>query len=70
LFDGLLNPTHATVELGFRVLTLKELANVKGTFKALATAAYRASRLERETLALANLATTAGSFSLPPIPGA
>lgn len=69
LFDALLNPTHATVELGFRVMTRKELAKVTGPFQTIATAAYDASLRERQTLALFNLSTTAGSFQLPPIPG-
>ena len=69
LFDPLLNPTHATVELGFRVLTPKELEKVTGPFKTIASAAYQAAQRKRETLALFNLSTTAGSFNLPPIPG-
>jgi hypothetical protein len=70
LFDALLNPTHATVELGFSVITRKALAKVTGQFRAIAIAAYEASLRERETLALFNLSTTAGSLQLPPIPGA
>jgi hypothetical protein len=70
LFDALLNPTHATVELGFRVMTLKELDRVTGPFQRIATAAYQFSQRERETLALFNLSTAAGAFELPPIPGA
>jgi hypothetical protein len=69
LFDALLNPTHATVELGFSVITRKALAKVTGQFRTIAIAAYEASLRERETLALFNLSTTAGSFQLPPIPG-
>ena len=69
LFDALLNPTHATVELGFRVMTPKELDKVTGPFKTIASAAYKFSQHERETLALFNLSTTAGSLGLPPIPG-
>lgn len=69
LFDTLLNPTHSTVELGFRVMTPKELDKVTGPFKGIATAAYEYSQRQREALALFNLSTTAGSFDLPPIPG-
>lgn len=69
LFDELLNPTHATVELGFRVMTLKELKRVTGPFKDVATAAYEFSQSERQTMALANLAAAAGSVHPPPIPG-
>lgn len=69
LFDALLNPTHATVELGFRVMTPKELDNVTGPFKDIALAAYQFSQGQRETLALFNLSTAAGSLNLPPIPG-
>ncbi len=69
LFDALLNPTHSTVELGFRVMTPKELEKVTGPFKSVANAAYRYSQRQREALALFNLSTAAGSFGLPPIPG-
>ena len=69
LFDERLNPTHATVELGFRVMTPKELDKVTGPFKTIASAAYTFSQHERETMALFNLSTTAGSLGLPPIPG-
>jgi hypothetical protein len=69
LFDALLNPTHATVELGFSVMTREELDKVTGGFQTIARAAYDASLRERQTLALLNLSTAAGSFPLPPIPG-
>ena len=69
LFDALLNPTHSTVELGFRVMTPKELDNVTGPFKQIANAAYYYSQHQREAMAVFNLSRTAASFEIPPIPG-
>jgi hypothetical protein len=69
LFDALLHPTRATAELGFRVLTSKELTKVTGPFKNLASAVYDYSRGQREFLALANLQHVKDVVGLPPIPG-
>jgi hypothetical protein len=69
LFDALLRPTRATAELGFRVLTSKELTNVTGPFKTVARAAYERSQSQRELLALANLQHAKDAVGLPPIPG-
>jgi hypothetical protein len=69
LFDARLNPTQATVELSFRVMTPLELDAVTGPFKNIAGAAYRYSQNKREALALFNLTAAAGTFDLPPLPG-
>jgi hypothetical protein len=69
LFDEYLNPTHATVELSFRVMTPQELDAVTGPFKNIASAAYRYSQAQREALAVFNLSAAAGTNDLPHLPG-
>jgi hypothetical protein len=69
LFDALLHPTRATAELGFRVLTSKELTWVTGPFKNVANAAYNYSQGQRQFLALANLQHVKDVVGLPRIPG-
>ncbi len=69
LFDDRLNPTHATVELSFRVLTPKELDVVAEPMKTVANAAYKYTQVRREALALINLRASASAFPLPPLPG-
>ena len=69
LFDARLNPTHATVELSFRVMTPQELDAVTGPFKNIAGAAYRYTQTKREAMALFNLSAAAGTLDLPPLPG-
>lgn len=69
LFDALLHPTRATAELGFRVLTSKELKYVTGPFKDVAKAVYDYSQGQREVLALANLRQVKDVVGLPRIPG-
>jgi len=68
LFDDRLNPTHATVELSFRVLTDKELKAVPEPMKTVANAAYKYSLVRREALALINLRASTSAFRLPPLP--
>jgi hypothetical protein len=70
LFDPRLNPTHATVDLSFRVLTPTELAVVAGPLKDFAAGAYQYSQRQRERLALVNLTASASAFPLPPLPKA
>jgi hypothetical protein len=69
LFDARLNPTQATVDLAFRVMTPKELKHVSGPFRRLAPAAYEFTQHRREAMALANLSRSAGAVELPRIPG-
>jgi hypothetical protein len=56
LYDGLLNPTHATAALGLRVLTPDELKYVSGPLAPIAKGAYDYTQALREGLAVANLA--------------
>jgi hypothetical protein len=69
LFDENLNPTQATVELGFKVLMPKELARVTGPFKDIALEAHRVAQRQRETLAAVNVTVTAATIPRPSIPG-
>lgn len=69
LFDELLNPTHADVQLELRVLNSTDLESETGPLADLANAAYSYSQNLREALALANLGNSVGSYGLPPIPG-
>jgi hypothetical protein len=68
IFDTLLHPTHATVELGFRVLTRKECEKVTGPFQGVATAVSDASHGQRQALAVANLRRVADVVGFPRIP--
>jgi hypothetical protein len=55
LYDTLLNPTHADVNITLRVLTPDELEFVTGPLSGIANAAYQYSQALRQALALANL---------------
>lgn len=63
LYDNiLLNPVHAEVQVGLKVLTPKELQYVDGPLGSLANTAYSFSHSLREALALANLANGVGDI--------
>jgi hypothetical protein len=63
LYDAaLLNPTHAEVQVGIKVLTPQELQYVDGPLGSLANTAYTVSKTLREALALANLANGVGDI--------
>lgn len=63
LYDSLLlNPTHADVSVGLKVLTPQELQYVDGPLGSLAKTAYSFSKTLREALALANLANGVGDI--------
>ncbi|HYP64221.1 MAG TPA: hypothetical protein VEQ16_10045 [Acidocella sp.] len=63
LFDNvLLNPIHAEVSVGLKVLTPQELQYVDGPLGDLANTAYSVSKTLREALALANLANGVGDI--------
>jgi hypothetical protein len=62
IFDALLNPTHAEVQITLKVLTPDELQNLQGPLASVAQAAYAYTQGERQVLALANLAIAVGSI--------
>lgn len=62
LYDGLLNPTHADVQITLRVLTPPELAAVQGVMGKLSKVAYGYSQGLRQAQAVANLGDTAASI--------
>ena len=62
LYDGLLNPTHADVQITLRVLTPQELAAVQGVMGKLSKVAYAYSQGLRQVQALANLGDTTASI--------
>ena len=63
LYDNvLLNPIHAEVSVGLKVLTPQELQYVDGPLGSLANTAYSVSQTLREALALANLANGVGDI--------
>jgi hypothetical protein len=62
LFDKLLNPTQAEVQLKLKVLTPDDVVNVPQPMKALAKAAYAYTHAERQALAIANLAGPAAQL--------
>jgi hypothetical protein len=63
LYDNVaLNPIHADVQVGLKVLTPQELQYVDGPLGTLASAAYALSTTLRQTLALANLANGTGDI--------
>src|SRR5206468_4583427 len=62
LYDPLLNPTHADVQITLKVLTPDELAGVKGELATVAEVAYVYSQGLRQALALANLGDAAASI--------
>jgi hypothetical protein len=62
LYDGLLNPTHADVQITLRVLTPQELAAVQGVMGKLSKVAYGYSQGLRQAQAIANLGENAASI--------
>jgi hypothetical protein len=62
LYDALLNPTHADVQITLRVLTPEELVAVQGELKTVAKVAYVYSQGLRQLQALANLGDAAASI--------
>lgn len=62
IFDGLLNPTHATAKVGLRVLTPDELDHLEGPLKQVCQGAYAYSQGLRQVLATANLANSVESI--------
>ena len=63
LYDSiLLNPTHAEVSVGLKVLTPQELQYVDGPLGSLANTAYSFSQTLREALALLNLGNGVGDI--------
>jgi hypothetical protein len=62
LYDTLLNPTHADVQITLRVLTPQELAAVQGELGTVANVAYAYSQGLRQVQALANLGDAAASI--------
>ncbi|MGO9935488.1 MAG: hypothetical protein ACLPV8_27265 [Steroidobacteraceae bacterium] len=62
LYDSLLNPTQADVQITLRVLTPQELAAVKGIMGTLANVAYVYSQGLRQAQALENLGDTTASI--------
>lgn len=62
LYDPMLNPTHADVQITLRVLTPQELVAVQGIMGTLANAAYSYSQGLRQVQALANLGDAAESI--------
>lgn len=62
LYDTLLNPTHADVQLSLRVLTPDEVNHVDGQMKTIAQAAYVYSQGLRQVQAVANLGDAAASI--------
>jgi hypothetical protein len=63
LYDAtLLNPTHAEVQVGLKVLTRQELQYVDEPFKSVAQTADSVSQTLRQALALANLANGVGDI--------
>ena len=62
LYDALLNPTHADVQITLRVLTPEELVAVQGELGTVAKVAYVYSQTLRQLQALANLGDSAASI--------
>jgi hypothetical protein len=62
LYDVLLNPTHAEVEISLTVLTPDELAAVNGPMKKIASMAYTYNQGLRQARAAENLAQPAASI--------
>jgi hypothetical protein len=62
LYDALLNPSHAEVQITLRVLTPEELAAVQGELGTVANVAYAYSQGLRQVQALANLGDAAASI--------
>ena len=62
LYDPLLSPTHADVQITLRVLTPEELAGAQGELKTVAKVAYNYSQGLRQLQAVANLGDAAASI--------
>jgi hypothetical protein len=62
LYDTVLNPTHADVQITLRVLTPEELVSVQGELGTVAKVAYVYSQGLRQVQALANLGDAAASI--------
>lgn len=62
LYDTILNPIHAEVQVGLKVLTPDELEHMDGPLKDLAKVAYDYTSGLRQALAVANLANSAESI--------
>ena len=62
LFDVLLNPTHAEVEISLTVLTPDELAAVNGPMSKIASMAYDYNQGLRQARAADNLAQSAANI--------
>jgi len=69
LYDALLNPVHAEVQITLQVMTPEELESATGPLADLAKAAYDFSQGLRKGLAIANLTNTADSvLGMLPVP--
>lgn len=62
IYDGLLNPTHADVTVGMKVMTPSELEHLDGPLKEVCQIAYEYSQGLRQVLAVANLANSVESI--------
>ncbi len=62
LYDALLNPTHADVQITLKVLTPEELVKVESELGTVAKVAYAYSQGLRQLQALANLGDSAASI--------
>lgn len=62
IYDGLLNPTRAEVQVGLQVLTPDELAGLEGPLKPVAKMAYEYTNTLRKALAVANLGNAVESI--------
>jgi hypothetical protein len=62
LYDPLLNPTHADVQVTLKVLTPEEISAVKGEMKQVAKMAYTYSQGLRQVQAMANLGDAAATI--------
>jgi hypothetical protein len=62
LYDPLLNPTHADVQITLKVLTPDELKGIKSELATIANVAYKYSQGLRQALAIANLGDAAASI--------
>jgi hypothetical protein len=69
IYDSLLNPSHAEVQITLRVLTPDEIVSVDGPMQQLANIAYVYTQGLRQVQALANLAGAAAQIiGMLPIP--
>ena len=62
VYDRLLNPTHADVQITLKVMTPEELESVEGDLGAVARLAYKYSQGLRQAQAVANLGDAAASI--------